>query len=614
MSRRQRVLSLLLLIGCALWLALELRVGAARALPYPEVAAAVRSVYEGEPLLADYRAVEAMVRRGDIEGLSAFVAEAPESFLRYRTLLALARDVRVPMARRAAFYEHLLAAGLIEPLAREEVRAAFLEVARVAELAGQTERALDAYTRALPLPAAALGVARLEPDAERRAELLLRVGAPADAQRALARAPKPPPPLLAARVYRALGEHERALEQLERLLQAEPTHLEGRTERAWVLLALGRTDEAAAAFGSLDEVARTRGLAALAAARGAYAEAGERYRQLAERSGEAGALWRATEMLERAGEPEAALPLYLELAQKRSPYRTDAAYRALVLAERLGDAAVAQRAAALLPEDASFGALRHGLPELLPVSRLERAAPEVLERAAALARVGDREAAIGELLVALAAARGSEAETVALAEALQDLGEFRRSAQAATRWLERGSRDPRTWHVAFPRAYAQVVERYAAAWGVEPELVWAVMRQESAFYPRAVSTSRAMGLMQIVPATWAWLAELLDDAAADPFSVADNVRFGAFYLGSLMDLFGGDLERVVTAYNGGPGYIGAIAALEAVQRDPEAFYRLIDRQETRDYLQKVMWGYLVYRDVLGDTRVAEVQAARADPP
>lgn len=168
--------------------------------------------------------------------------------------------------------------------------------------------------------------------------------------------------------------------------------------------------------------------------------------------------------------------------------------------------------------------------------------------------------------------------------------------------------------MAFPRAYAQVVERYAAAWGVEPELVWAVMRQESAFYPRAVSTSRAMGLMQIVPATWAWLAELLDDAAADPFSVADNVRFGAFYLGSLMDLFGGDLERVVTAYNGGPGYIGAIAALEAVQRDPEAFYRLIDRQETRDYLQKVMWGYLVYRDVLGDTRVAEVQAARADPP
>jgi soluble lytic murein transglycosylase len=587
-----------------LWLALELRVTSARALPYPDVEVALRSVYEGEPLLETYRAVEAMTRRGDVEGLSAFVAAAPESFLRYRALLALARDVRVPMARRAAFYEQVLAAGLLEPLAREEVRVAHLEVARVAELAGQTQRALEAYARALPLPEAARGVARLEPDAEARARLLLRHGAPADARRALERAPEPPPPLLAARVYRALGEHEAALTHLDRLLQAEPAHLEGRTERAWVLLALGRTDEAEAAFGSLDDVVRTRGLAALAAARGAYEEAGEHYAHLAELSGEAGALWLATEMLERSGQPEAALPLYLELAQQRSPYRVDAAYRALVLAERLGDAARAQRAEALLPEDAYFGALRHGLPELLPASRLERATPEALELAAALARVGDREAAVGELLVALAAARGSEAETVALAEALQHLGEFRRSAQAATRWVERGSRDPRTWHLAFPRAYAGVVQRYAAAWGVEPELVWAVMRQESAFYPRAVSTSRAMGLMQIVPATWAWLAELLGDPSADPFNVADNVRFGTFYLGTLMDLFGGDLERVVTAYNGGPGYIGAVDALEAVQRDPEAFYRLIDRQETRDYLQRVMWGYLVYRDVLGDVQVA----------
>lgn len=596
--RRRRTLLLALLLLSTSWLTLETFAVDERPLPQPAVQATVHTRYGGEPLLESYRSVENMARRGDLEGLQAFVGGAPQSFLRYRTLLLLARDVRVPMAERAAFYERALSAHLLEPLARNEVRAAHLEVARVAELAGWTQRALEAYGRAYPLPAARLGIARLEPRPQARAQLLLQLGAYTEARAVLERAPAHVNPLLEARVYRGVGELEAALAAYDRVLSGAPDHMEARTERAWVLLALGHLGDAAEAFSALPDATRERGLGAVAAARGELRRAAEHYRRYTQESGDPEGLWLATETLEMAGRPDAALPLYLELLERSSPYQVDAAYRALVLAERRGDAASVRRAAATLSHSTYFGVLRDGPPALPSSSALAPVTLEVLPLAEALERAGDVEAARGELLLALEAAREDEAATVVLAEALQALGEFRRSAQAADRWAQRGSPHRRTWDAAYPRAYPGAVHAYAAAWGVAPALVWAVMRQESAFYPRAVSTSQAKGLMQVVPATWTWLGELLEETPADPFNVADNIRYGTFYLSRLQNTFEGDLERTVAAYNGGPGYVADIVALDAVERDPEAFYRLIDRQETREYLQKVMLNYTVYQELL----------------
>jgi soluble lytic murein transglycosylase-like protein len=92
--------------------------------------------------------------------------------------------------------------------------------------------------------------------------------------------------------------------------------------------------------------------------------------------------------------------------------------------------------------------------------------------------------------------------------ALQQIGEFRQSQRAAQRWLNAGDRDPRVWRLAYPLAYPESTLVHAASFDVEPALVWAVMRQESAFSPVAVSTSNAQGLMQVIPSTWDWLAEL----------------------------------------------------------------------------------------------------------
>ena len=307
-------------------------------------------------------------------------------------------------------------------------------------------------------------------------------------------------------------------------------------------------------------------------------------------------MWGATDLLEAQNRAEDTIPLYLELAGMGSSYADDAAYRALVLAERYGDDAAAQRARALLPAFSYFG-LREGLGLGLPqTSSLPELEPPVLALADALMGAHDPEAAVGELLFALRDARG-EAATVAIAEKLQALGEFRQSARAAETYIERGSRDLRTWRTAYPRAYPSLVSAQAALREIEPELIWAVMRKESRFYPQAVSHTGAEGLMQFVSLTWDWVAELLGETPGDPFNPEDNIRYGAFYLRWLTDYFGGDLERVVPSYNGGQGYIGRLFESEPIGGDKTEFYRFIDRAEPREYLQSVLLDYEIYKEL-----------------
>ena len=163
-----------------------------------------------------------------------------------------------------------------------------------------------------------------------------------------------------------------------------------------------------------------------------------------------------------------------------------------------------------------------------------------------------------------------------------------------------GSQDRRTWELAYPRAYPEVVGLEAARHEVSPELIWAVMRQESRFYPQAVSRSNAKGLMQFIPSTWDWVAELLKEPPGDPFEPADNIRYGAFYLRYLLDYFDGDLELAVPAYNGGQGRMRRLFEGEVVRRNKDDFYRFIEAYETRDYLQQVMLNYEIYRGLYGE--------------
>ncbi len=556
-----------------------------RAIPVPEASAEVVNPYGGASL-ADYGRFYEAVRQDDTEALKALLNRGTQDFLTYRVLLTLARDA-LPAAERVGYYRSALELKPSDPLAREETRRLHLELAQTAENAGLIEEAVAAYAQALPLREAVAGLERLESDPLKLANIFLQHRGYEDALRVLdGRAV----PSIEAPAYRALGEHERALEAYRRWLEEVPGSLAARYGEAWSLLSLGQNEAADARFASLPGGDALYGRGVVARREGDVDAAVDFF----VRTGEARRLWQATDLLEAYSRAEDAIPIYLELAATRTSYADDAAYRAFILSERYGDEASADRARALLPAFSYFGLVTGRGLELPQTSSLPEVASPVLDLADALAGAHDSEAAVGELLFALREARG-EAATVTVAEKLQALGEFRKSARAAEAYLERGSRDLRTWRAAYPKAYPSLVNAQAALRGIDPELIWAVMRKESRFYPRAVSHTGAKGLMQFVSLTWDWVAELLGEPPGDPFDPEDNIRYGAFYLRWLSDYFGGDLERVVPSYNGGQGYIGRLFEAAPVSGDKTEFYRFISRAEPREYLQAVLLDYEIYK-------------------
>lgn len=94
------------------------------------------------------------------------------------------------------------------------------------------------------------------------------------------------------------------------------------------------------------------------------------------------------------------------------------------------------------------------------------------------------------------------------------------------------------------------VETAAARFGLPVDLIETVIAVESNGQPRAVSSAGAMGLMQLMPGTWAQLRLRLG-LGADPFDPADNILAGAAYLRELRDRYGE--PGYLAAYNAGPG-------------------------------------------------------------
>lgn len=99
--------------------------------------------------------------------------------------------------------------------------------------------------------------------------------------------------------------------------------------------------------------------------------------------------------------------------------------------------------------------------------------------------------------------------------------------------------------------YAAFVTEAAQRFGIPEGWIWSVMRVESRGDPRAVSPVGAMGLMQIMPATWAMLSARFG-LGGDAFDVRANIHAGAAYLRMMWDRYG-NVSAMLAAYNAGPG-------------------------------------------------------------
>ncbi len=150
--------------------------------------------------------------------------------------------------------------------------------------------------------------------------------------------------------------------------------------------------------------------------------------------------------------------------------------------------------------------------------------------------------------------------------------------------------------VLFPPFYSSEISKYAARFGVDPLFVSAVMRQESIFDYKIVSSAGAVGLMQIMPTTGEGIARELNEAFAveSLYNYETNIRYGAFYLKKRSVQFEGDKVLVLCSYNA-----GAHNAVKWRDRNKhlerDLFVEDVGFFETRGYVKKVMGNYWTYQ-------------------
>lgn len=121
-----------------------------------------------------------------------------------------------------------------------------------------------------------------------------------------------------------------------------------------------------------------------------------------------------------------------------------------------------------------------------------------------------------------------------------------------------------------------IVSKTSKAYGIDPDLIMAVMKVESNYNPQLVSPKGAMGLMQLMPGT----ADEM--GVSDPFDVEENITGGVKYLRYLSEKYKGNLELILAAYNAGPAVVDRYGGIPPYK-------------ETQDYVKKVLSVYKKFK-------------------
>lgn len=153
-----------------------------------------------------------------------------------------------------------------------------------------------------------------------------------------------------------------------------------------------------------------------------------------------------------------------------------------------------------------------------------------------------------------------------------------------------------------PIHYKEEIFRYSEENSLDPYLVVSIVRVESKFDKEAISSKGAMGLMQVYPKTAEWIAPKLginnykDEMLFDP---EINIKIGCWYLAYLFDYFKGkDIKVVLAAYNAGIGNVERWLRDERYSIDGKDL-KEIPFDETRDYIEKVLRYYEIYKNIYG---------------
>ncbi len=174
---------------------------------------------------------------------------------------------------------------------------------------------------------------------------------------------------------------------------------------------------------------------------------------------------------------------------------------------------------------------------------------------------------------------------------------------------------------AFPTLYANTVLKSENEFSVSKNLIWAIMRQESAFMPQAVSPSRAYGLMQMLAPTARetarWLRHSKFNVSRDIFKPEINIRFGAHFFSRMYGKYEKIAPLAIASYNVGPGNLDRWLSHRSDLSEWKSIGESLDDDiwidelpwaETSFYVKAVMRNYLLYQIIY------DKQNTLASPP
>lgn len=153
----------------------------------------------------------------------------------------------------------------------------------------------------------------------------------------------------------------------------------------------------------------------------------------------------------------------------------------------------------------------------------------------------------------------------------------------------------------FPVRYEKTVSACAKTYAIEEELIFAMIKAESNFNESIKSHKGAIGLMQIMEETGAWVAEQqkIPFQKEDLYDAEKNIEFGTFYLAFLLDRYEGDKTCAIAAYNAGHANVDAWLLDERYSKDGKHL-DTIPFPETENHVKQVLKFQKIYQYLYGE--------------
>lgn len=151
----------------------------------------------------------------------------------------------------------------------------------------------------------------------------------------------------------------------------------------------------------------------------------------------------------------------------------------------------------------------------------------------------------------------------------------------------------------YPKKYEEYVEKYSKEYNVDSLLIFSIIKAESNFNEKAMSSSGAKGLMQLMENTAEEISQNINEPLKsydNLFNAETNIKIGTKYYADLLKNYNGNMLLALTAYNAGMGNVNQWIEDGIIKNDGSDIEN-IPYKETNMYVRKIIRNYKMYSSI-----------------